>query len=200
MKNFNDELVELGWIIENKQSRWSCSALPIKKTGNEEYRKTCDYRPVNAQTDPIAGCMPILQSMTEHVNGMKHLGLFDFIKGFWQLPLSEESREILSYMTNDMVFTLWRVPQGCSDAALHFQQTMEMCFRSLLYHHLLVWIDDLLLYAASIGQYLEKLEEFFQLLEVFGLNLSVRKSSLYQQSVKWCSKVITGDGVRHDRK
>lgn len=55
MKKFNDELVELGWIIENKQSRWSCPALPIKKPGKEEYRQTCNNRPVNAQTEPIAG-------------------------------------------------------------------------------------------------------------------------------------------------
>ncbi|KAH7467435.1 Transposon Ty3-G Gag-Pol polyprotein [Phytophthora ramorum] len=75
---------------------------------------------------------------------------------------------------------------------------METCFATLLYKHLLVWIDDLLLYADDIDTYLGKLDELFSLLNDFGLKLSVKKSSLYQQEVKWCGKIIDANGVRHD--
>eukprot|EP00644_Phytophthora_capsici_P015295 jgi/Phyca11/83993/gw1.24.649.1 len=142
--------------------------------------------------------MPILQVITEHVRGMSFFGLFDFIKGFWQLPLAKASQEILSYMTDAKVYTPTRVPQGCSDAALYFQRTMEHCFAKLLYKHLLVWIDDLLLYAENVDTYLEKLGELFSLMNEFGLKLSAAKSSLFQRSVKWCGKIIDGEGVRHD--
>ncbi|OWZ03680.1 LOW QUALITY PROTEIN: hypothetical protein PHMEG_00024542 [Phytophthora megakarya] len=46
--------------------------------------------------------------------------------------------------------------------------------------------------------YLEKLNHLFRLMNEFGLKLSVKKSSLYLKSVKWCGKIIDGDGVRHD--
>jgi len=98
-------------------------------------------------------------------------------------------------MTDSKVYTPTRVPQGCSDAALHFQVTMERCFAKLLYKHLLIWIDDLLLYAEDVDTYLE---ELFSLMNEFGLKLSASKSSLFQRSVKWCGKIIDGDGVRHD--
>eukprot|EP00644_Phytophthora_capsici_P011722 jgi/Phyca11/123237/e_gw1.50.482.1 len=101
-------------------------------------------------------------------------------------------------MTDEKIFTPRRVPQGCADAAIHFQKTMEECFASLLYEHLLIWIDDLLLYADDIEVYLEKLSELFSLLNQFGLKLSVKKSSLYQTEVKWCGRVINHQGVRHD--
>eukprot|EP00644_Phytophthora_capsici_P005172 jgi/Phyca11/96115/e_gw1.1.1847.1 len=101
-------------------------------------------------------------------------------------------------MTDEKIFTPRRVPQGCSDAAIHFQKTMEECFSSLLYEHLLVWIDDLLLYAEDIDTYLDKLAEFFSLLNQFGLKLSAKKTSLYQTEAKWCGRLINGDGVRHD--
>lgn len=133
MREFNSELERLGWVYENPSSRWACPALPVKKPGKDEYRQTSDYKPVNALTEPIAGIMPILPVVTENTRGMKFFATFDFIKGFWQLPLSKESQELLSYMTDEKVFTPTRVPQGCSDAALHFQQTMERCFKSLLY-------------------------------------------------------------------
>ncbi|KAE8905997.1 hypothetical protein PF003_g10101 [Phytophthora fragariae] len=198
LREFNEELVRLGWVYENASSRWACPALPIKKPGKDEFRQKNDYRPLNSDTEPIAGVMPILQVITEHVRGMCFFGLFDFITSFWQLPLAKASQELLSYMTDAKVYTPTRVPQGCCDAALHFQVTMENCFKKLLYKHLLIWIDDLLLYAEDVDTYLEKLEELFSLMNEFGLKLSAAKSSLFQRSVKWCGKIIDGDGVRHD--
>ncbi|KAJ8525377.1 hypothetical protein ON010_g15738 [Phytophthora cinnamomi] len=125
LQEFNDELVRLGWVYENSSSRWACPALPVMNPGKDEFRQTSDYRPANAEAEPIAGVMPILEVITEHVRDMCFFGLFDFIKGFWQLPLAKASQEILSYMTDAKVYTPTRVPQGCSDAALHFQVTME---------------------------------------------------------------------------
>eukprot|EP00644_Phytophthora_capsici_P019693 jgi/Phyca11/133740/e_gw1.698.1.1 len=77
---------------------------------------------------------------------------------------------------------------------------MENCFAELLDHHLLIWIDDLLLYSDTIESYLVALERLFDLVNEFGLKLSLKKSSLYQRSVTWCGKVIDENGVRHDPK
>ncbi|OWZ15878.1 hypothetical protein PHMEG_00010406 [Phytophthora megakarya] len=199
LRDFNARLVELGWVYENPTSRWACPALPVRKPGSSnDHRQTTDYRPVNSLTETMAAVMPILAVILENAKGMKHFGLFDFLKGFWQLPLAEWCQEILSYMTDAKIFTPRRVPQGCSDAAIHFQQTMEKCFAGLLYEHLLIWIDDLLLFAADIETYLQKMQELFGLINDFGLKLSVKKSSLYQTSVKWCGKVVSEDGIAHD--
>ncbi|KAG2903373.1 hypothetical protein PC114_g12315 [Phytophthora cactorum] len=101
-------------------------------------------------------------------------------------------------MTDEKVFTPRRVPQGRSDAAIYFQKTMENCFATLLYEHLLIWIDDLLLYAADIDTYLDKLAELFSLLNDFGSKLSTKKTSIYQTEVKWCGKVFNGQGIKYD--
>ncbi|OWY98996.1 hypothetical protein PHMEG_00030088 [Phytophthora megakarya] len=67
-------------------------------------------------------------------------------------------------MTDSKVYTPTRVHQGCSDTAIHFQRTMESCFKELLYKHLLVWVDDLLLDARCMDEYLEKREHLFRLM------------------------------------
>ncbi|KAE8955495.1 hypothetical protein PR001_g32080, partial [Phytophthora rubi] len=165
LHEFNERLVDLGLVYENPRSRWASPALPVKNSGDfTDLRQTVDYRARNAQTEVMAAVMPILSVVIENARGMNHFGLFDFLKGFWQLPLAELCQEFLSYMTDEKIFTPRRVPQGCSDAAIFFQKTMEECFASLLYKHLLIWIDDLLLYAADMDTYLEKLAEFFSLL------------------------------------
>ncbi|KAJ0404393.1 hypothetical protein P43SY_007646 [Pythium insidiosum] len=123
------------------QIRLKEGASPYWKPGMDEYWQTNDYRPMNNQTQLMAGCMPIPQAITEYVRGKKHFGLFDFLKGFWQLPLAKESQELLSYMTGRHVYTPTRVPKGCCDAPLHFQKTRDLLrFEKLLYKHPLVGI------------------------------------------------------------
>eukprot|EP00644_Phytophthora_capsici_P018101 jgi/Phyca11/113930/e_gw1.25.661.1 len=104
----------------------------------------------------------------------------------------------MSYITDSKIYTPRRVPQGCCDAAVHFQHTMEKCFEPLLYKFIVVWIDDLLLFADDVDTYLSKLEDFFDLVDKYGLKLSAKKSSVYQQSVKWCGRVINSEGISHD--
>ncbi|KAJ0400435.1 hypothetical protein ATCC90586_006519 [Pythium insidiosum] len=198
LESFNAELVEAGWVKENPSSRWACAALPVRKQGGREFRQTVDYKPVNAQVEPIAGIMPNLHVDLQNVRDCTCFGLFDFIKGYWQLPLDESSQEILSYMTHRRIYTPLRVPQGCSDAALFFQSTMERCFKPLLFKWLLVWIDDLLLFARDVDEYLHKLEELFGLVDMYGFKLSALKSKLFKSTVKWCGKIINGKGVSHD--
>ncbi|OWZ17723.1 Retroelement [Phytophthora megakarya] len=75
---------------------------------------------------------------------------------------------------------------------------MEKCSDSLLYRFIVIWIDDILLFAYDIETYLDKLEEFFDLVAASGLKLSAKKSGLYQQTVKWCGRVISSDGISRD--
>ncbi|KAE9017069.1 hypothetical protein PR001_g14499 [Phytophthora rubi] len=81
---------------------------------------------------------------------------------------------------------------------LALDSNVEKCLAELMYKHLLVWIDDSLLFAVDVETYLAKLERLFELLNFFGFKLSVKKSSLYEPEVKWCGKIITGTGVSHD--
>jgi hypothetical protein len=87
-------------------------------------------------------------------------------------------------MTHRKIYTPRRVPQGCSDAALNFQATMERCFAPQLNKHLLIWIDDLLLHAKDIDSYLVTLQELFRLMDEFGFKLSASKLHLFQSEIK----------------
>ncbi|POM64026.1 LOW QUALITY PROTEIN: Hypothetical protein PHPALM_20510 [Phytophthora palmivora] len=48
MDDFNNQLVELGWVYENRESRWACPALPVRK-GNGEF----DKRQITSQRMPL---------------------------------------------------------------------------------------------------------------------------------------------------
>ncbi|GMF38559.1 unnamed protein product [Phytophthora fragariaefolia] len=93
-----------------------------------------------------------------------------------------------------------RVPQGCADAASFFQSTIQKCLEELLSKPLLVWIDEFLLFARDASTYLSKLEKLLELLDFIGSKLTAKMSSLFEREVRWCGKLISGEGVHHDPK
>ncbi|GAB9477018.1 hypothetical protein Gpo141_00014077 [Globisporangium polare] len=198
LEDFNRELVALGWVYENSRSWWACPAMPVRKPHSNEFRQTSEYRPVNELTEAIVGVMPNLHVALEHCKHKKYSAVLDFLKGFWQLPLAKESQEIMSYMTDKKVFTPTRAPQGCTDAALQFQVTVEKVLADLLFKEVLVWIDDLLLFADTVEELVNIMQRVFKRLDEHGLKLSQKKSHRFLTKVKWCGRVISAEGVGHD--
>jgi hypothetical protein len=191
------DLLDKELIYRNNSSRWACPALIVRKSDGTN-RVVVDYRPVNSKMVPIAGVAPNLAIVTKEVRGAYGFGSFDFFKGFWQMPLAEDSQEIFSFVTEDGVFTPTRVPQGAMDSAVHFQAQVNECFRGMLHNSLLAWIDDTLLHANTARSFLAELRRFFMILRERNLKLNAHKCKLFAKRVIWCGKVIDGEGVQHD--
>ncbi|KAE9339853.1 hypothetical protein PR003_g10803 [Phytophthora rubi] len=107
----------------------------------------------------------------EDVRGKEHKQTADFIKSFFQMALAAESQECQSYMAADgEVITPTRLHQGSVDSSLHFQQSIEKVMRekNLLFEHVLVWVDDLLIYARTIDEFLETIDLIYSQLEKYG--------------------------------
>ncbi|KAG6617410.1 DNA/RNA polymerase [Phytophthora cinnamomi] len=137
----------------------------------------------------------------EDVRGKEHKQTADFIKSFFQMALAAESQECQSYMAADgEVITPTRLQQGSVDSSLHFQQSIEKVMRekNLLFEHVLVWVDDLLIYARTIDEFLETIDLIYSQLEKYGLFLGMDKTCLYTRTAKWCGRVLTKDGVSYD--
>lgn len=193
------QLLQYGFIYRNDNSRWAAAAVPVEKPGKKaEYRLAIDYRPNNNITIPIAGALPNFAVITSHLKNAKYFARFDFFKGFWQFPLAPESQEFFSFLVDGVVYTPRRVPQGASDSAIHFQKQMELVFQEMLYTSLLIWIDDVVVYATTLSQFIFNLTEFFRLVKKHKLKLHPGKCELFNTTVRWCGKVFDGEGIRHD--
>jgi hypothetical protein len=73
-------------------------------------------------TEAIEGVMPLLQVITEHV---RDIGLVDFIKGFWQLPLAKASQERMSYMTDATDARTARLLRRCASFPSHHGELLQ---------------------------------------------------------------------------
>jgi hypothetical protein len=157
-----------------------------------------DYRQLNQRTVPIAGATLNPTAVAQCVRGAYGFGQFDFFKGFWQMPLHPDNREMFSFTTEDGIFTPTRVPQGAADSALHFQAQAHECFRGMLYDSVLVWIDDILLFANTPADFLKRLRVFFQILRDKDPKLNANKCKLFAPRVIWRGKLVDGEELEHD--
>ena len=214
LKLFGQMLMDAGVIYQNQNSKYCSPANPVMKPEgkgldrvthewtDEEilkyFRLTIDYRIINLKTEASAGYMPFQAAILERVQKAIVLATFDLIKGFWQMPLEKASQEILSFLLDGKVMTPTRVMQGHCDSALYFQSVMERCLASMMMDNLLVWIDDVLLFAKSVDEYLEKLEMFLALVDKHKLKLNPSKCELWKTEIKWCGRIISGKGVKND--
>jgi len=62
----------------------------------------------------------------------------------------------------------------------------------------LVYLDDIILYSATLEQHLERLVAVMERLRGAGLKLKPEKCSLFQRSVSFLGHVISGDGIGTD--
>ncbi|OWY98577.1 LOW QUALITY PROTEIN: hypothetical protein PHMEG_00030622 [Phytophthora megakarya] len=116
--------------------------------------------------ETFADVLPILEVTLEHCKSKRFYAMFDFLKGFWQLPLS--NKQFLSYMMDKGIFTPTRVSQVSADATLHFQSTVEMVIGHLVNKCVIVWIDDLLVFADTQEELMDSIEAVLTKLDEYG--------------------------------
>jgi Reverse transcriptase (RNA-dependent DNA polymerase) len=141
--------------------------------------------------------MPHLESELSRVAGSQIFSTFDLSHGYWQLELSESSRDCQSFITPDGVYTPTRVLHGASNAVAHMQSSIQGILGDLS-ELMLVWLDDLLLYSRDERALIANLHRFFTLWRELNLKLHPGKCSLHATEAKWCGCLVSAAGVRFD--
>lgn len=190
-------LEKIGAISFNPKSKWASPALAVPKPGTDRLRFTVDLRGVNKQTVPVAPAMPDLETLYRSIEGSSVFANIDMCHAYWQIPLDEGSREVMSIQTPSGVYTPNRILQGSTDAGNHFQAVTSRIFAELS-SNMLQWLDDFLLHASGESELLEKLQRFFELCRQYKLKIHAEKMSLFCKSVKFCGRIIDKEGIQFD--
>ena len=198
-----DELERFRLIYKNNRSRFSSPIHVLPKVDppidiDKDFRWTVDLRKINAWLDPLVWPMPNLDVIAEAVSNSQFFATLDMTRGYWQMPLHPDSQELFSMLTDWGVYSSTRVIQGSSDAVLYFQSTMEQCFASVLMILVIIWLDDILVHAKTIEEFLDGLEKVFSICDHFGLKLSPTKCTLFATKIRFCGKIFSKEGIAHD--
>ncbi len=193
------EFLARGWI-EPSNSPWSSSVLFIPKP-NGSLRFCVDYRFLNKVTIRDQGPLPSIPALLDSMRGARVFSALDLCSGFYQIPLSESSRDYTAFPTPLGQYR-WRVmPMGLTNAPAVFQQAMNSVLRPhIVAGYCAVYIDDVLIKSSSLEEHARHLDAVLTSLQDARYFCQLPKCQFALSELRYLGFLVDGDGVRPDPK
>lgn len=193
------ELLEQG-IISESFSLWQSPIILVAKKNSQSPRFVVDLRGLNRQTVQIAFPLPTLETVLDTMAEYhpSYFSALDLKSGYWQIFLDPETKDRTTFVTSEGSYCFNRMPFGLCNAAPSFQKLLQTVFRSSLYKHLLVYIDDLLVYSNTFEDHVSHLQEVFDKLQEANLRLHPEKCQFALPKVKFLGHILSSSGVAVD--
>ena len=117
-------------IIEESQSNWSspCILVPKHDSG---FRFCTDFRKVNDKTKSESFPIPRNADCIDQIGNAKFVSMFDMLKGYWQVPLTQRAREISAFGTPSGLYQYKVMPFGMKNAPATFQRMVNKLVRDI---------------------------------------------------------------------
>ena len=117
-------LETVAMVFQNPQLIYFGSVAMAVPKGFTSHLMVTDYRSVNDTIKLTAVSMPYLEDKAPLVVGVTAWCTLDRLQGYWEVPLSDDIKEILTIVTPEGLLSPRRVPPGVLNATGYFQATM----------------------------------------------------------------------------
>ena len=185
-------------IIEPSSSDWSSPVVPIRKKDGS-LRLCIDYRRLNAVTKADKFPIPNLSDAVFGLYGVQFFTTLDLIKGYYQVPLDQESRPCTAFSTPRQHWQFKRMSFGMKNAPASFQRTMQYILSGFPWSKVIVYIDDILILGDSFDEHLELCRKVLNSLTQYGVKLNLTKCRWFCEEVEFLGHVVNRQGLRKQK-
>lgn len=137
--------------------------------------------------------MPVMKHELCELRGSGYFATFDFSNGYWQIPLDKISQGSQSFITTDGIFTHTKVLHGTTNSIVHFQSFLIDILCEELSLHVLLWLEDVLIYVSTR-------EELLKIIVIFLNSASMTTSSNSRKTVSCIKLASRGVGGKFLKK
>ncbi|KAL4007477.1 hypothetical protein ACER0C_001329 [Sarotherodon galilaeus] len=176
LKKEIDLMLSLG-IIETSASEW-CSPIVLVPKKDGTLRFCIDLRYLNSVSkfDPYP--MPRIDELLERVGRSKFITTLDLSKGYWQLALAPEAKELTAFKTPFGLFQFRVMPFGLQGAPATFQDFAA------------AYLDDVVIFSQTWEQHVAHLRRVLKLIKSAGLTINPHKCKIAQTQVEYLGYVV----------
>ena len=184
-------------IIEPSFSPWSSAPVLVqKKNGGKRF--AVDYRGLNLKSVKDSYPLPQISDALDCFAGARYFSTLDLTQGFWQIELDEESKLKTAFSTPQGLYQFRRMPFGLCNAPATFQRAMACCLEGLNWEICLCFLDDVIVFAKTFEEHLERLRTVFSRFRKFNLKLKPQKCEFLQAEVAYLGHRISARGITTD--
>ncbi|UYV82200.1 K02A2.6-like [Cordylochernes scorpioides] len=122
----------------------------------------------------------------------------DLRTGYWQIEIDEGDREKTAFVTPDGLYEFRVMPFGLCNAPATFERMMDNLLAGLKWTICLCYLDDIIVYASSFQEHMERLEKTLKCIQRAGLCLNPEKCRFGSKIIKVLGHLVSEEGIRPD--
>lgn len=188
-------------IIAPSSSPWSAPVIlvPKKSNGGEvRYRFCTDFRGLNQITKTDAYPLPLIVETLETLGRSRFFSTLDLASGYHQIPIWPGDCEKTAFSTLGGHYEYRKMAFGLVNAPATFQRLMDHLLAELKGEECLVYLDDIVIFSATIGEHGARLDRVLTRLQNANLKVNLSKCSFAQEEVKYLGHVVSAEGLKPD--
>ena len=190
------DMVEAGLISVANNSPFSAPINIVKKKTPGSYRLTIDYRLLNKAIVANRFPIPNIKTMLEELSGSRYFSICDLRSGFWQLQLSESSKDCTAFAARGRLYKWEVLPMGLSCSPGIFQSVMMTVLKEQMFKTAICYLDDVVIFTKSEQDHYHALESVFKRFQEAGLRLHPEKSFFGVESIDFLGYTVNANGYR----
>ena len=180
-----------------------CSAAFLTPKPNGKWRFVLDFKGLNKATrQRYDWPIPNIKDMLIRVGDSRpeFFATFDLTSGYYQAPIAEESRKYTAFKTKKGVYRWKRLAMGLREAGSYFQhQLSTKVLNGLIHNTCELYLDDCMVYARDVDEYIERLRAVFNRFREHGITLNPAKCQLGLTQVEYVGHTISKNGLHFTR-
>jgi len=139
--------------------------------------------------------IPDIQDALDNLRGSQYFATIDLLSGYWQLGMTDRAKERSAFCTRRGIFQFTRMPFGLFVAPGSFCRLMSIVLRDLLWVVCLCYLDNIVVFARSPQELLERLRIVLDRLRDVGLKAKPSKCELFKTEIKFLGHMVSADGI-----
>ena len=150
-----------------------CAGMVVVPKKSGSIHICVDLKPLNESVLREVHPLPKVDETLAQLMGAKVFSKLDANSGFWQIPLSEPSRLLTTFIAPICRYCFNKLPFGIFSAPEHFQKRMSRIFSGL--DGVLCQMDDVLIFGMDQAEHDARLTAAFKCIEMAGATLNPDK-------------------------
>ena len=155
-----------------------------------------DYRKLNSITIQDAFPLPCIDEALQVVHNCNVFTSFNLVQGYLQLAMAEDDIKKTAFRAGSSgLYEFTHMPFGLSNARSSFCRLMEQCLGDQQFVTLLLYLDDICIFAPDVSAMLDWIKLVFNWLKSFNLKIKLKKCYFFQASVVFLGHILSADGI-----
>jgi hypothetical protein len=127
------------------------------------------------------------------LSGSNIYSKFDFCKGYWQIPVAENSRDLTTFICANGLFKFKVMPFGLVNSASSYNRMMRKLLEGS--NNLESYVDDVLAHTRNWRDHIETLREFFERVRRAHLTLKPKKCEIGYEKIDFLGHTIEDERI-----